>query len=575
MMLTASEEAIRNLAQVVRDHLRDGICHIRRADIEDLGRLLLNYGPSQNRLDKLNDDQLNAFLRAEIMYYSALDHLDSVTIELKQRVLFTGEYLSGNIEAEIESACREPIESKRVTLLKHKLAYLVSYGNELYRKDDLEKSCKVCDGLYRLVKALHTAGYSMHGLLARVCVQLAKAHRQLMRYEEARRYYDEALEATYLQAALRMKELAGDPEKQNKELPYYRRRAVMILAAGSGYIYIASGNFQRAAMLLWPLRTVMLLDEDSLSQTYLKMLTASVMRARAGSDESMLERARQELEEAYQFFKDAQHLRYMRPSLFELVLALIYLRRFDEAARYTEELRKPPLTVIRTTNPQRWEIIACLLDGIRYKYLGEPDKALLCAERAFGGRGKGGEMVAKKGGSQYRRSRIEVATLCGEALYRMGDYSRAEEKFKEAINLNIDESSKTSRAIPDQHLLAAANIYLALIALEKSDEESADIYYDVARSEPVEHRWVKDLEEAYKKRRDEGKTLVFNDHKRSYADFESQLQNWLIRKLVSVYGPNATRIGEALGIHRTKVKPWLDRVFGPQEKMMGRKNNKK
>jgi len=562
-MPTERESAIKQKAQEVRDHLRDGVCHLNRSNIEVLGSLLEEYGPLHHQVKTLKDETLHILLRAQIMQYSALDHLDSVPTTLRDAVLETGKILHKQIDQDVQTTVRaiHKLNPVQWSLLKHKLAYLLNYANELYRNDRIPESQEVCLRIYEHVALLRNPGTPLEGLLSRTCVQLAKTYRQIMQYDEARRYYNEALETVFRQAELRMKELSSDPERQNKEFRYYRRRSIMILAAGNGYINIASGQMRRAAVILWPLRTMMLLDEDTLSQAFLKMLTASIDRARAGEDQSILDRACGDLENAYKTFEQYDHVRFMRPTLYELVLGLIYSRRFDEARSYTGELRKllKNRTNIRKTNNPRWEIIAYLLDGIRNKYEGNYEQALKCAEEALLEEIPTNQLarrLPRNSGTQKRRSEIEVNIMAGEALFYLRRYEEAEHKFKYVVGKFVD-INKNESAMPDNHLLSAANIYLALIALKNHSQE-AQLYYELAVKYPTEHRWVNDLVSRYKELEAKKVTRVeILDFDQPYDVLETEFRNRVMSYWVQKHGENSIQIGKSIKKERRKVMQWL------------------
>lgn len=520
-------------------------------------------------MEDISQEELYNILRGEIMYYAALDHLDKVGVQYSWQILNKGKHLFKSFINEYSTTDMSTID---ISMLKHKLAFLLSYGNELYRRDNLDESLEVCQRIYDIVKKAQISVGTMHGMMARTCVQLAKPYRQKMEYEKAREYYAEAIESTHRQAEIKALELANQPEKLDKELSYYRRRSIMILAAGSGYINIASGNFNRAAMVLWPMRTAMLHDQDKLSQTFIKMLTASINRARAGSDRSMLEKACLDLEESYRIFHEYGHVRYMRPTLYELVLGLIYLRQWDKADHYTNILRKLPRTLIRDTNNQRWEIIAGLLEGISHKYQGNYAKALESAEKAMGSGN-----AQRRGGTQNRRSRIEVAILSGEALFHLKKYKDAEKKFREAKELYDEVSLKHQRVLSDKHLLIAAQIYLALIALNRDQVDDAYAIYEEVKSSQVEHRWVVDLlKELEVELVRSGSKLIISNFHRPYKEIQQELQDWLVRRLEGIYGRNAKQIAAVLQERRQNVGQWMNRSLGhqPVKKRRSRKKRK-
>ncbi|QQS47066.1 MAG: hypothetical protein IPM66_24900 [Acidobacteriota bacterium] len=558
------EPVLKDLANKVREYLRDGTCHLHLNEITDLGIHLSANESWHNQLQGMSDDDLRLILRGEIMHYSALDHLDKVTTTLSQQIVEKGDIVFNRLTSgKLLSEDSDPNPG----LIKHVLAFLISYGNELYRCDNLDRSLLVCQEIYNRVKKYHSPDRPMYGMIARACVQLAKSFRQKVDYDIAGALYAEALEATHLQAEIKAAELVDDPVRLSKELSYYQRRSILILAAGSGYINIASGKFNRAAMIMWSLRTAILQDQDVLSRTLIKMLTASINRAKMWSDRETLANACKDLIEAYETFRDLDHVRYMRPTLFELVQGLIHLHRWEEAEKYTEELAGLNRKSYRSTNDPRWEIIATLMTGIRYKHQKRYDLALKYAERA---------VINKSAGSQQTRSRIEAAVLSGEALYHLNDLERATAKFREVRKLHDDVALKHRRVLPDQHLLVAADIYQARIALRQNNDELAQELYESARSQNIEHGWVIELlEELKNEMNSHGSKFIISDFQRPYKDIERELQDWLVIKLVNLLGQNAKLIAEVLKENRHTVGQWIHRSLGQQSRKRRRSRRKK
>jgi hypothetical protein len=557
-MLDDLEIEIRDLTEIIRNHLRDGVTHEHGADINALGQALQSYGHCRNRFAEMSRNTQIVMLRANIMYYSCLDHLDQVPRELGWEIITMGGLLKQTIEADVEAVCRlgGAADVEDVRLLKHKLAYLVEYINELYRIDNLKESLEFGRKLYEFARRLRESDLPLSGLYARICFHVAKPLRQLMRYDEARRFYDEALVATYRQAEEKMNLLKTDPEQQIREFRYYRRRAVTILAAGSGFINIACGNLQRAAIEVWPLRTMMILDEDILTKTYLMMLTASIIRARAGTDKSMLVAARDDLTYACEVFKKANHHRYLRPTLYELVLTLIYLDEFERAEELTNELRALSPQNLRITNQPRWGVISYILDGIRYKYQGLADKSLAASDEAL--------KRASRLGSAQKRSQIEGQILRGEALFNQDKFDLATAAFNEAIRINQNKQSNSVSAIPDRHLLTVAEIYLARIALRRGENVDAHKLYRRAIAQPMEHRWVINLIEEYEcERKTIGKSLIIDSAQRPYKEIINELEEWIIRRLVNDDIGSIAKIAKITGMRRAKISELVKRHIGP------------
>src|SRR5262245_6565938 len=123
------EVEISHLTEIIRNHLRDGVAHNHAADIDALGRALQAYGQWRNRFDQMPRNTQIVMLRAHIMYYSCLDHLDQVPKELGWEIISMGGQLKRMIEEDVVTVCRlgRAADQEDVRLLKHKLAYLVEY----------------------------------------------------------------------------------------------------------------------------------------------------------------------------------------------------------------------------------------------------------------------------------------------------------------------------------------------------------------------------------------------------------------------------------------------------------------
>jgi tetratricopeptide (TPR) repeat protein len=559
MGLSVQELEIKESAEKVRNYLRDGICHSHRDEIDALAKRLLDYGEFHHRIGQLPEDQLYVLVRAVIMCHSALDSLDGVTKPLSQMLINLGKIIEKGIAKEVAMFIKldTQVIPAQTNLLKQKFALILAYASEVYRTENPTAAREICRNIYNLIVKLRPKNRQMEGLFSRACIQLAKTYRSTMNYIKARQYYDEALEATYRQTDIRMKELMHRPDLQNEEFRYYRRRVVMTTAAGIGYISIATGQMNQAAIILWPLRTLMLQDQDIISKEYLKMLTASVQRARAGYDREILEAARRDLQSSFDFFRSIGHIRYMRPTLHELVLCLIYLKNFPDAARYTDFLRNINRQEFmqRRIQNSRWDIVAYILDGIRYKHEGKYDEVIQYVQKANN----------ISSGTQNRRSKIEINILWGEALYysenKRGQsrYELAAKRFKEAIE--DFEKKEVEQVVPDVHLMAVANIYLALIELKNNDPEAAQEYFKKATKEPIEHKWVDSLVDLYKEEsaKSLGK-LIIHDFKKPYRELEIELQNSLIYLHGQSNDWNAVKIGKILGLDRRVVSPWIKRV---------------
>ncbi|HZS09358.1 MAG TPA: hypothetical protein VFD58_31275 [Blastocatellia bacterium] len=522
------------------------------------------------------DEVLYALLRAEIMLYASLDdYFDQVPTDLSEKILDRGAKMVRSLEFDAGAFVENtlvpgPPTAQALRLFKNRLAYLHAYSNELYRRDEIPKSLEVVERLYegirKLKDRLKSYGdvpdfkdelkkqeYHVDGLLARVCTQRAKCHRQRMEYQSSRKFYSEALQA-YLDAA----------RKRPAEYSYYLKRTAMIIAGGSGFINLSRGLLTRATLGIRSAQMMLLPSRNLVYNMYLRTLSAGILRAQSGHEQAGLIEAREELLGAYKALEGVGHFRYMLLAANELVLACVYLGYFAEAFNYIREIRRLAegrdtegrQRAVRTADSSRWLITADLLESLARRHQGGAHAeqiSLSLAEQA--------EVRARRLG--FKRSRLEALILQGEALFELGRYSEARKAFLDARDLNQEEAQRGIPVISDQHLHVVSLLYLCRISIRTDHPSVAQGHYDEVRKfSTVEHKWVETL-----RARTESEMTGVDElfplrgiPEGGYKAAHKELQKWLIRQARKKYGPNLTRIAEeGLGLSRGALYKWFSK----------------
>jgi tetratricopeptide (TPR) repeat protein len=426
-------------------------------------------------------------------------------------------------------------------VFKQRMWVLVHYAHVVLYREHRYSDC--LDLLNACSTAVRTLLYSQHqdpcnGTLARISYGLGETYRQLHEYEEAHRCFESAIALSYESLTEKSKKYGQTyPDRWEQERALATHSVALIVAFGLGWMAYTQGQLTQARSFFSSARVLFFSSNDWLHKQYVELLYGCLQRSVAGHDLPTLAQAIQTLQEPYCVFS-GRHRSYQARAAYELALAHLYSRQFQDAERYNNEV----LQIAEETHDVRWQCNALIVRSRIYR---RSRTSLADAAAAA-------ETALEKAEAFNQVScKIDALIARAEARFDMGEYDAAGADFQSALELGKG-NLKT---------VAICHLHLCRTFLKQNNLRDAEKHFDQWRSvEPtIEHGLIHALaKEVYEalELKQEDFVISRSETNLKIDEHVTRLRKYLATQARRRYD-TTEQMAEALGVSRQTLYNWL------------------
>jgi tetratricopeptide (TPR) repeat protein len=361
--------------------------------------------------------------------------------------------------------------------------------------------------------------FPCYGTLALAEYYLGRIHRRLNEYDEAEKCFGRAIIYYGLRAKRKKEEYENDEsnrEAMHQELTLSEYKSAICLGIGIGWVSFARGRLNQAIYHnILPARVLLLRTGDKLRTAYLDLLFGAALRSKAGREDKdkNLPEAIENIESAYQVFKEHKHIPYTANAALELALAYLYNSEFDKALSKLIELESE---LKEEEDKSRWKCPRLLVRSRISRKMGNHEEAERLASEA----------LAHAEQTDNVPYKIEASIVRSDARIALGRIEEARDDLCNALKLNKRGAKQANPKVE-----AICQLHLARIYALEHDGPNAKSYFRRWKrlKQKVEHGVIRELARDVKKEIEslskdfvipaDTKSLKYNDHLKDLQKF--------------------------------------------------------
>ena len=429
----------------------------------------------------------------------------------------------------------------RDKLSQAKIRLAVAYARSLYRAyqhDDAASLLHACRDY--VVQHLVTPSFPCCGTLGEIAYTLGRVHRQHQHFSGA---FEEFNTAISLYDDRVDHKLQADPLSGLATVAFSAHKVATITALGVGWCNYTQGALRTAKYAnLIPARLMLRRSGDVLNTAYADVIYASVLRALAGKDASVLASARQLATDAETVFVGYGHRHYAAGAALQLALTALVEKNTKEATQHWQRLDD-----YAQKEDIRWKRSAMIVHSRILRITGQYESA---------------RSVATKALRLAREQHEQIGQI--DALIARGETYREQERcdvpiqdLLRAVRLNRRLADPKQPANPKVHAICHLHLAQNYIKLGRMHEALASFTEWERVRTRVEHKNIHELAASIAPKLNRTTILEFDitKHGLSYQHNERRLREFLLAQ-ASMRAGNQQETADLLDVTRQTVAKW-------------------
>jgi tetratricopeptide (TPR) repeat protein len=499
-------------------------------------------------LQRSQSEETYEYWKARTLLYE-LNDVFNINAKINERAVRDGQSLFEELRlCSIKMNALSVILPEQRKILREKVLLCACRAIELRRQGEVNLALSVLEWLLEFTTSkLKTEIFPCYSTRATLCYHLAATLRTLEQHRRAESLYSEALELLYL----RGKKLG------NADHLYVTRKQAMVVGLGFGLINMTRGFLARAEHALATARSMLASVNDPLVSAYVELLYGTILRCRAGSNQSKLNVAISQLQNTLRAFMD--HPRYQARTYWELALAKSLAGDISGSQKALEFVGR---YADRTAN-QKWQVNVHILRSRLNQKQGRLEDALDLAEAAVD--------KAKSPLCNTILPLVDAYITRGEAFLSLADstksddqYVMARENFENALHCMLERKSSSGKPdlFSNPKIAAVCTLRIAQCYVRIGNQVNAKKHFAIwLRLEPhVEHEWVRELADRI---RVEIERLLmdftisaYEPEQWDYSESVAKLRSWLLTQSLRQTKHNYSEASKLLGVQRATLYQW-------------------